>query len=211
MTAISAFKSSNSVDVFSDGLWIDPASGKPGGIGTKVTVLPEYNAVFAVTGLSTVQFLLSSLLIETPLADIRSLANAMPELVRKCVTQGKAVGHILNGRCDVVLAGWSENAGPLIFQTECFFEHNLFKGRAVERYIRPFVDASQMRFPDDGLRLLEKQRGLQFSRPIAGTFGSVTVDGLVGGFAQETRIDAEGIKIRVLKRWDDKLSEPPAD
>jgi hypothetical protein len=62
-----------------------------------------------------------------------------------------------------------------------------------------------MRFPEDGLHLLEKQRAAKFSRPDAGTFGAVTIGELVGGFAQHTQIDAEGIRIKVMKRWPDEI------
>lgn len=203
MTAISAFKSSDSVHVFSDGAWHSPASGKLCGIGTKVSILPEYNAVFAVTGISTVPTLLSALLLENQFSDLRSLADAMSDLVKTCIDRGRAVGHSLTGRCDVVLAGWSAEAGPVIHVTECVLDHDFFKGTAAERYIRPQVEGStEMKLPEDGLRLLEKQRAAKFIRAETGTFGGATVTGLVGGFAQYTRIDAEGIRIKVLKRWD---------
>lgn len=203
MTAISVFKSAHAVHVLSDGLWLDPASGARG-IGTKVSILPEYNAVFAATGISTVPTLLSALLLENQFSDLRSLADAMPDLVKSCSARGKAVGHNLTGRCEVVLAGWSPEAGPLIQVTECYFDHDIFKGRVVKQYIRPEVDGcSEMHFPEDGLQLLEKQRAAKFIRAETGTFGGATVTGLVGGFAQHTRIDAEGIiRIKVLKRWD---------
>ncbi|MBB4427994.1 hypothetical protein GGD66_006580 [Bradyrhizobium sp. CIR48] len=206
MTAISAFKSADAVHFFSDGAWHDPATGKLAGIGTKVSILPQYNSLFAVTGISVVPTLLSALLIETPFVDLRSLSDAMPNLARTCVDRGRAVGHILSGRCDVVLAGWSAEAGPLIHVTECHIDHGLFNGRAVKQYIQPRVDGSaEMRFPEDGLRLLEEQYAAKLSRPDAGTFGSVTVGGLVGGFAQHTQVEADGIRIKVLKRWPDEI------
>ncbi|MCK1595649.1 hypothetical protein [Bradyrhizobium sp. 164] len=206
MTAISAFKSSDSIHVFSDGAWHDPMSAKLCGVGTKVHTIPEHNAIFAVTGMSTVPHLLSGLLMENHFADYRSLADAMPDLVKACSTRAKAVGLNMTGRCDVVLAGWSENVGPSIFVTECHFDHGFFKGAAVELYIRPSVDGSSgMHFPDDGLRLLEKQHAARFNRAAEGTFGSATVGGLVGGFAQHTQIDADGIQIKVLKRWPDEI------
>lgn len=62
-----------------------------------------------------------------------------------------------------------------------------------------------MQFPQDGLSLLEKQHSAEFSRGVEGTFGAVTVGGLVGGFAQHTEIDVAGIRIRVLKRWPDEI------
>ncbi|WP_183236994.1 hypothetical protein [Bradyrhizobium sp. CIR18] len=100
----------------------------------------------------------------------------------------------------------SAEAGPLIHVTECHLDHDLFNGRAVKQYIQPRVDGSaEMRFPEDGLRLLEEQYSAKLSRPDAGTFGSVTVGALVGAFAQETRVDAEGIRIKVLKRWADEI------
>ncbi|UWU89612.1 hypothetical protein [Bradyrhizobium sp. CB1015] len=186
MTAINVFRSADAVHVFSDGAF--HLSGKLLGIGTKVHTIPEHNAVFGVTGLSAIPTLLTAQLIETQFAELRTLADAMPDLVKTCCSRGKAVGHNLTGRCDVVLAGWSENTGPLIHVVECHFEHGIFKGRAVERYIRPSVDGSaQMRIPEDGLHLLEKQRAAKFSLPAAGTFGSATVGGLVGGFAQHNR------------------------
>ncbi|MHC4051376.1 hypothetical protein [Bradyrhizobium sp. 25ACV] len=206
MTAINAFATPDSVHVFSDGAWHDPASGKLAGIGTKVSVLPQYNAAFGVTGLSTVPTLLSALLIENQFADLPSLVAAMPDLVKKCIARGRAVGHNLTGRCEVVLAGWSENAGPLIFVTECYFEHDIFKGRAVERYIRPRVDgSSEMRFPEEGLRLLEKQYATKCQQAAEGTFGAGAIGRVVGGFVQHTQVDADGIRIKLLKRWPDEI------
>ncbi|MFK4507151.1 hypothetical protein LPJ38_26475 [Bradyrhizobium daqingense] len=205
MTAISAFRSEHAVHVFSDGLWCDSASGKPGGIGTKVYTIPQNNCIFATTGHVAVPTLLSAQLLENQFAELPSLAEAMPDLIKMCSTRTKALGQNLTGRCDVVLAGWSENTGPLIHLVECHFEHGIFKGRAVDRYIRPTVDASDMQSPEDGLRLLEKQRAAQFYQPDAGTFGGATVTGLVGGFAQHTQVDAEGIRIQVLKRWPDEI------
>ncbi|RZN11001.1 hypothetical protein CWO91_10270 [Bradyrhizobium genosp. SA-3] len=204
MTAINVFKSSDAVHIFSDGAF--HLSGKLRGIGTKVHTIPEHNAVFGVTGLSVIPTLLAAQLTETQFPGLRSLADAMADLVKTCSARGKAVGHHLTGRCDVVLAGWSENAGALIHVVECHLDHNLFKGGAVERYIRPSVAGSaDMRFPEDGLQLLAKQRAAKFSRPDAGTFGSVTVGGLVGGFAQHTQVGADGIRIKVLKRWPDEI------
>ncbi|SCB36011.1 hypothetical protein GA0061099_1005409 [Bradyrhizobium yuanmingense] len=204
MTAISAFRSSDAVHVFSDGAWHDPATGKLCGIGTKVTILPEYNGVLGITGTSEIPVLLSSHLVENPLADLHSLADAMPDLVRTCFTRSKALGLNLTGRCEVVLAGWTENAGPLIHVVECHPEHGIFKGRAVERHIRPSIgDTSQMRFPHDGLLLLEKQYGTKCQQP--GTFGAGAVGRVVGGFAQHTQIAAEGIFIKLLKRWPDEI------
>ncbi|MGC0326219.1 hypothetical protein ABIG06_006848 [Bradyrhizobium sp. USDA 326] len=206
MTAISAFKSSGAIHVFSDGAWHDPASGKLAGIGTKVSILPEHNAVFGVTGMSTVPVLLLALLIETPFADFPALVQAMPELLRTCCARAKTVGLSMTGRCDVVLAGWSDTDGPSIFVTECYFDHSIFKGRKVELYIRPSIDeSSQMQFPRDGLLLLEKQCAAKFHRTTEGTFGGDTVGGLVGGFAQHTRVDADGISIKVLKRWSNRI------
>ncbi|MCK1423021.1 hypothetical protein IVB15_17095 [Bradyrhizobium sp. 182] len=123
-----------------------------------------------------------------------------------CDTQPKAIGLNVGGRTDVVLAGWSDNTGPSIFVTECHLDHDFFKGSAVERYITPSVEGlSEMQFPDDGLPLLEKQHNARFSRTDAGTFGAVTIGGLVGGFAQHTQVDAGGIKIEVLMRWPDEI------
>lgn len=133
MTAISAFKFPDSVHIFSDGAWHEPASG----IGTKVYTIPEHNAVFAVTGMSTVPHLLSGLLMENQFADLPSLAAAMPDLVRACATRTKGIGLNLGGRTDVVLAGWSDKVGPTIFVTECDFDHDFFKGSDVDRYVRP--------------------------------------------------------------------------
>jgi len=206
MTAISAFKSPDAVHVFSDGAF--HLSGKLRGIGTKVHTIPELNAVFGVTGLLVIPTLLSAQLLENQFADLPSLAAAMPDLVKTSCTRGKAVGHNLTGRCDVVLAGWSAETGPLIHVTQCFFDHDIFKGSAVERYIRPSVDgSSEMRFPGDGLQLLEKQRAAKVSRPDAGTFGGTTVAGLVSGFAQHTQVDTDGIRIKVLKRWPDEIGQ----
>ena len=206
MTAISAFQDAAAVHVFSDGAWHDPETGKFAGTGTKVSVLPEYNAVFAVTGISTVPTLLSALLLENQFADLPSLADAMPDLLRTCSSRGKTVGLNLTGRCEVVLAGWSAEAGPLIHATECYFDHDIFKGAAVDRFARPKVDGwSEMQFPRDGLLLLEKQYAAKFHRAAEGTFGGTTVGGLVGGFAQHTQIGADGIRIKVLKRWADEI------
>jgi len=209
MTAINVFKSLDSIHLYSDGAW--HLSDKLLGIGTKVHTIPQHNAAFSITGLSVIPTLLAAQLIETQFADLRSLAEAMPDLVKTSCTRGKAVGHNLTGRGEVVLAGWSAETGPLIHVTECFLDHNLFKGRAVERYIRPSVAGSaDMRSPEDGLQLLEKQRAAKVSRPDAGTFGGTTVTGLVGGFAQETRIDAAGIHIKVLRRWPDEIGQKAA-
>ncbi|GMO40884.1 hypothetical protein [Bradyrhizobium sp. TM233] len=206
MTAISAFKDSNSVHIFSDGAWHDAFSGKRCGTGTKVQTIPEMNSVFAVTGLSTVPTLLSALLMETaPFADLHSLAQAFPDLLKTCGARAKTVGLTLTGRCDVILAGWSDSAGPSIHVTQCYFEHEIYKGSDVNRYVRPSVDeSSRMHFPDDGLRLLEKQRDAKVSRTIPGAFSTETISGLVGGFAQHTQVDADGIRIRVLQRWPDR-------
>jgi hypothetical protein len=154
MTAISAVKSSNSVHIFSDAAWHDPTSGKFCGIGTKVHSFPEHNAVFAVTGMSTVPQLLSALLMENQFADYRSLCDAMWDLIKTCSTRGKAVGLSMTGRCDVVLAGWCDDVGSSIFVTQCFFDHDIFKGAAAERYVRPSIDdSSLMQFSGDGLAL----------------------------------------------------------
>jgi len=208
LTAISAFEAPGAVHIFSDGAWHDPASGKLRGIGTKVHTIPEHNAVFAVTGMSTVPVLLSSLLTETSFADLHALAQEMPDLLRTCCARGKTVGLSLTGRCDVILGGWSDKSGPSIFVIQCFFDHDIFKGSAVKRYVRPSVDESlQMRFPEDGLQLLEKQYAAKLHRAAEGTFGAAPSGGLVGGFAQHTQVDADGIRIKVLKRWADRIDK----
>ncbi|MBB4422303.1 hypothetical protein GGD66_000829 [Bradyrhizobium sp. CIR48] len=206
MTAISAFQTANAVHIFSDGAWHDLESGTLSGIGTKVHTIPQHNAVFAVTGMSTLPQLLSALLMENDFADFHSLAEAVPDLVRTCCTRAKTVGLSMTGRCDVILGGWSDKAGPSIHLTQCFFDHDIFKGSAVRRYVRPSIDdSSQMQFPADGLQLLEKQYAAKCHRAAEGTFGGATVGGLVGGFAQHTQVDADGIRIKVLKRWPDRI------
>jgi hypothetical protein len=123
---------------------------------------------------------------------------------------------------DLVIAGWSETAGPCAY---LICNHERYGAKAPPWQVTELGPISllpndeaiaaelQVAFPKganpdeldpvaDGLRILEIQR--KHTVDHAGDFGTVRA---VGGFAQLTTIKQDAIDMRIIRRWPDELGK----
>lgn len=211
MSAINVLIQTNRVHLFTDAA-IYQLNGELAGIGPKVRMMPHINAAMAMRG---------SFLGLAPIAEELSVAPSFDKLregIVPCLQAcAETYGHLLN-QCsagpdfEVVIAGMSETGGPSAYLVA---SHNRYgepwsivelaglsatpASDAVHQRVFATADgrdADQLDPVVDGLAILEAQRAHRFDDVVC-----------IGGFAQLTTIDADGVHSRIIHRWPDKLGE----
>ncbi len=201
MTALNALVTADAAHLFTDGGLFDHANGAMAGVGNKVQLFPHLNAAIASNGWATIGYMLWDALTEPGFKTFDDLAAGYGDAVKRYA--GKA-SYWPAGAFEAALVGWSENADA----PQAWIVSNIatsvspFVARKVNKSLTPFdlsVRAVEHNGDDEayGLAVMEKQR--------AGLWDTMGRQGVkaVGGFAQHTRIDRDGISIKVLRRWDD--------
>lgn len=207
MSAINVLIQTDRVHLYSDGAIYQP-DGQLSGIGPKVRLLPHINAAMAMRG---------SFLGLAPIAEELSVAPSFDRLkegivdcLKKCAV---AYGHLIS-QCsagpdfEVVIAGISETTGPSAYLVPSHAHYGApwsivdLEGLSatptsdvVHQRICELAagrSADQLDPVADGVTIMEAQRKAK-----DGAF--------VGGFAQLTTIDADGVHSRVIHRWPDRL------
>ena len=212
MSAINVLIQTDRVHLYTDAAIYQP-DGQLSGIGPKVRMMPHINAAIAMRG---------SFLGLAPIAEELSAAPSFDKLrggivdcLKKCVV---AYGHLLD-QCnfgpnfEVVIAGISETGRPVAYLVASHDRHGepwsivdldgLSATPAPDVVHQRIYDIAAGRNADqldpvaDGLAIMEAQRAAG-----EGAF--------VGGFAQLTTIDADGVHSRVIHRFPDRLGEKVA-
>jgi hypothetical protein len=209
LSAINTLVQSSAVHVYSDAA-IYQTDGTIAGIGPKTRLLPHINAAMAMRG---------AYLGLAPIAEELSAAPSFDDLKARIVPTlqacAEAYAHLLN-QCEagpdfeIVVAGISETAGPSAYIVASHDRYGEpwtildLEGLSVtpsnEAVQRRIVEIAEGRAADeldpvvDGLAILEAQRALD-----AGA--------IVGGFAQFSTIDSEGVRSQILRRWPDEIGQ----
>ncbi|MCO5129277.1 MAG: hypothetical protein M9932_01765 [Xanthobacteraceae bacterium] len=209
MSAINTLIQNDRVHLYTDAAAYLP-DGEIQAILPKVRMLPHINAAMAMRG---------PFLGLAPIAEVLSLAGSFDDLkanivsvLQNCADQFE---HLL-GQCslgsdfEVVIAGLSETTGPsayLVASHDRYGEpwaiidligfsatpanadvhgriQNIANGRGVDG-LDPVAD---------GLAIMQAQRESRFEDIVG-----------VGGFAQLTTIDANGVHSRIIHRWPDRI------
>lgn len=213
MSAINVLIQSDRVHLYTDAAAYQP-DGRLDGIVQKVRSMPHLNCAAAMRG-PFIGFAPIMEEISAARTSFDSLREAMPRLLRTCAV---AYDHLLD-QCsespdfEVVIAGISETAGPsayLVPSHACYGEPwsiidlaGLSATPASEHVHQRIREIAASRSPDqldpvaDGLAIMEAQRAKG-----SGAF--------VGGFAQLTTIDADGVHSRVIHRWPDQIGRKAA-
>ncbi|MCK1455027.1 hypothetical protein IVB36_30205 [Bradyrhizobium sp. 35] len=214
MTAISVCVTSDAAHLFSDAGLMDPACSKIEGIGSKVAILPEYNAVLVANGFTFVEQILRATLAFVRFDHFDALCAGFPEVIGKAVENGVRYGAPADwGNTEIILAGWSlaKNAPTAMV----FASYEKFAGKQVRTFIRPMVNISldPSDIEQSGLRLMQAQRAATF--PIEDSGGGLFMKSkrgrwVVHGFCQHTVVTRDSIRTRVLERWPDVVHREPA-
>lgn len=221
MTAINVVLGRNAVHIISDGAAID-TGGRLAHLMHKVTPVPHLSAAIGVRGVRTTV----SVVIDAVTAGATSyddLHSRIVDILRgtfepaRLIWEAKFGPHVL--RCDVIVAGWSEqHKGPHAFvvaTSDANAAAGLPAWTVVEiagtlltpsdsKLAADFARL-QLEFDDDAaIALITRQRAIAApspdNPPAPGPYG-------VGGFAQITTVGAHGIETRILKRWPDAIGE----
>lgn len=233
MTALNCYVDRNAAHMFTDGAFYDLKNMRKVGEGNKVAVLPRWNAVIGATGVHFLSHLIDGHSIEQPFATFDELAANFAQFLKRMLeAQRKAIEAVPAntplippdwGQFECVLAGWSESKdAPTAFLVREFAHQGVpaFSAVEIERHYSPMAPNMEHHYwkPHDiagsGLELLRAQHKMKFAVRSGGHDERKKVPGsfmgedpktfnVVGGFAQHTRVDRDGITIRVLERWND--------
>ncbi len=208
MTALNIYVSSDSVDFFTDSAIFDmKAGGSVEGFGSKVIPLPHQGAVMSATGFSWVSIMMAGVIATSGIETFDQLHERLPALISNAVKNDPG-GSVAYGKFELAIAGFSETRNaPEAYVIYSYADQGwpAWRMRTTGNYTSPKVDK---RFdPADiggsGLQILEDQRRAL----CAGRGFENFALHAVGGVAQHTRIDRDGISIKVVKRWPDVIGQ----
>lgn len=207
MSAINVLIQNERVHLYTDGAIYQP-NGQLSGIGPKVRLLPHLNATMAMRGAFLGLAPIAEELSAAPSFD--GLRDGIVDCLQKCA---ETYRHLLN-QCasgpdfEAVIAGISETGGPTAYIVASNDRYGApwsvidlegFSATPVNDVIhRRLYEIAAGRYADqldpvaDGLAIMEAQRAAG-----EGAF--------VGGFAQLTTVDADGVHSRVIHRWPDQI------
>jgi hypothetical protein len=190
---------------------MDVAGNKLKGIGTKIAMIPEHNAVVTANGFAFVEFMLQATLALSWFENFDALASGFPNLINKAVLNGVSYGCPSTWRdTEIVLAGWSSiNDAPTALM---FGSNEKFAGKEITRLIRPAVPNLVFNTQDieqSGLELMRAQRASAFSVTDSQSASFIKPSysrRVVHGFCQHTTVSRSSIETRVIERWPDVVS-----
>lgn len=209
MTALNIHVSSDCVDVFTDSAIFDmKKGGSAEGFGSKVIPLPHQGAIMAATGFSWVSIMMAGVIATSGIETFDGLAERLPVVIAEAIRRDPG-GAATYGKFELAFAGFSEArnaAEAYVLYSYADQGWPAWRLRKVGNYTSPMI--SKRFDPTDivgsGLQILEYQR-----LELCGGRGFKDVAfHAVGGVAQHTRIDREGISMKVIKRWPDVIGEP---
>jgi hypothetical protein len=216
MSAFNCFLTSDAAHVFTDAAIYEPRNLKVAAFASKVSLLPQYNAVIGFTGPYHNLPLLGTFMAGLQYDNFDHLAAEFVSVIRRAVAKTNDIfpnGAAMWGEYTFGLAGWSpKQSAPAFFSVK----NSVANGAAVPatKYYSPSavfegVDDSITRFKFDperpgesGLEIMGAQRLKKF--PILGGDKYSTYHA-IGGFCQHTIVSRDGISVKVLERWPDRI------
>lgn len=221
MSALNCFLTPDSAHVFTDAAIYEPKNLKVAAFASKVTLLPQYNAVIGSTGRYYNLLLLSTAFAELEFDNFDHLASDFVPLVKRAVAKTNQIipnGAEMWGEYTFGLAGWSPKQNAPAFFSVKGAAGNGQEVAAVPatKYYSPSAvvegfDDSITRFKFDperpgesGLEIMRAQRLKKFP-PLGNVGVKHHLYHAIGGFCQHTIVSRDGISVKVLERWPDKI------
>jgi|GEM_PF-1749387 hypothetical protein len=219
MSALNCFLTPDAAHVFTDAALYEPEKIKVGAFASKVTLLPQYNAVIGSTGRYYNQMLLSFAFAELQYDNFDCLAADFAPLVKRAVAKTNLIapnGAYMWGEYTFGLAGWSPKQNSPAFFVVASGPGKEVAAVPATKYYSPAavfdgVDDSITRFKFDperpgesGLAIMRAQRLKKFS-PLGNVGVKHSLYHAIAGFCQHTIVSRDGISVKILERWPDKI------
>jgi hypothetical protein len=218
MSALNCFLTPSSAHLFTDAAIYEPKNIKIAAFASKVTLLPQFNAAISATGRYSNLLFLSAFVAELEFDDFDHLADDFASVVKRSVARTNQIDPNNPDLCGDYytfgLAGWSPKKNAPAFFVVASGPGKEVAAEPATKYYSPAavfegVDDSITRFKFDperpgesGLEIMRAQRLKKF--PILGG-DKYSTHHAIGGFAQHTVISRDGISVKVLERWPDKI------
>jgi hypothetical protein len=220
MSAFNCFLTPTEAHVFSDAAIYEPRNMMVGAFANKVSILPQYNAVIGSTGRFVNITLLGIAFAELQYENFDLLADDFGSVVKRAVARTNQIDpnnpNLWGDDYTFGLAGWSpkQNA-PAFFVVESAAGQDVAAVPATKYYspaaVFEGVDDSITRFKFDperpgesGLAIMRAQRLKKFL-PLGNVGVKHSLYYAIGGFCQHTSISRDGISVKILERWPDKI------
>ena len=221
MSAFNCFLTPDAAHVFTDAAIYQPTNLKVGAFANKVTILPQYNAVIGSTGRFINLLLLGIAFAELEYDNFDLLADDFASVVKRAVARTNQIdpnNPDMWGEYTFALAGWSPKQNAPAFFSVKSVAGNGEEVAAVPatKYYNPAAavegfDDSITRFKFDperpgesGLEIMRAQRLKKFA-PLGNVGVKYSTYYAIGGFCQHTIVSRDGISVKVLEHWPDKI------
>jgi hypothetical protein len=221
MSALNCFLTPDAAHVFTDAAIYEPRNLTVGAFANKVTILPQYNAVIGSTGRFVNITLLGIAFAELQYENFDHLAEDFASVTKRAVARTNQIDpnnpNMWGDEFTFGLAGWSpkQNA-PAFFVVKSAANGQKLAAVPATKFYSPAavfegVDDSITRFKFDperpgesGLEIMRAQRLKKFS-PLGNVGVKHSLYYAIGGFCQHTVISRDGIGVKVLEHWPDKI------
>lgn len=226
MSAGNLIIASDCAHIISDALIWDTDSQEILALCPKTILLPHLHCAATVRSTSFAAFQTLALALSTSTAgSYDELKAGIVDLVREVDRNLKEVG--VDGAFELSVAGFSESTGPNGFRITTLevppgadadtiqpwtiiemprgFNPNPCKSRADEEEIRAAIERAPRSLDGHAVAALQAQRAIAIREAASGLSPC-----WVGGFAQLTTIDADGVHSRIIHRWPDTVGEKVA-
>jgi hypothetical protein len=220
MSVLNVFLTSDAAHVFTDAAIYESENLKVAAFASKVSLLPQYNAVIGFTGPYHNLPLLSTFIAGLQYDNFDHLAAEFVSVIKRAVAKTNDIfpnGAAMWGEYTFGLAGWSpKQSAPAFFSVKNDGANGQEVAVPATKYYNPAAvfdvgDDSITRFKFDperpgesGLEIMRAQRLTRFS-PLGNVGVKHSRYFAIGGFAQYTKICRDGISIKILERWPDQI------
>jgi hypothetical protein len=220
MSAFNCFLTPTEAHVFSDAAIYEPRNMTVGAFANKVTILPQYNAVIGSTGRFVNITLLGIAFAELQYENFDLLADDFASVVKRTVARTNQIDpnnpNMWGDDYTFGLAGWSPKQNAPAFFVVASGAGKEVAAEPATKYYSPAsvfdgFDDSITRFKFDperpgesGLEIMHAQRLKKFS-PLGNVGVKHSTYYAIGGFAQHTVVSRDGISVKVLEHWPDRI------
>jgi hypothetical protein len=216
MSAFNCFLTPTEAHTFSDAAIYLSTNLKIAAFASKMTILPQYNAVIGSTGRFVNLTLLGIAFAELQYENFDHLADDFASVVKRAVARTNQIDpnnpDMWGDEFTFGLAGWSpaQNA-PAFFVVSAVGNGQELAAVPATKYYSPSAvfegdtSITGIKFDPDrpgesGLEILRAQRRTKF-RPLGNVGVKYSTYYAIGGFAQHTVVSRDGISVKILERW----------
>jgi hypothetical protein len=220
MSAFNCFLTSDAAHVFTDAANYESENLKVVAFASKVSLLPQYNAVIGFTGPYHNLPLLSTFISGLQYDNFDHLAAEFVSVIKRAVAKTNDIfpnGAAMWGEYTFGLAGWSpKQSAPAFFSVKNDGANGQEVAVPATKYYNPdaavegFDDSiTRHKFDPDrpgesGLAIMQAQRLTRFS-PLGNVGVKHNTYHAIGGWCQHTVISRDGISVKVLEHWPDRI------